>query len=182
MSEALVIVHLSSLDSYADLEHSKTDDYENAYDLAFRMAKAVLEHKGPVFIVDQAWLFVGRESRPRTRFLEEIEMPEEAYEKDLPEKGFYQQRKPRNISWILFDEQDTSWEDFFAILDQQLAKAGVESVVLGGLFGDDRGGGCVSHTYQHLKEFLPARVDLAIVGCVEEFYEPGEELPGGYTR
>lgn len=189
--ESLVIIHLSSLDSYADLEYEATEDREGSYDLAFRMAAAVLKHQGPVFIVDQGWYGLGRESRPRWRFLDEIGvgseeggMDYERWQEKVDELKTYQQRGPeRDITWIKFDEEHSEWDKFLKLLTRLLKKAKTAKVVLGGLFFEhDLSEGCVTATYHFLKKYFPTEVALDLVGCVNDFYEPGQDLPGGYTR
>jgi hypothetical protein len=187
--ESLVIIHLSSLDSYADIEYEATEDRDGSYDLAFRMADAVVKHQGPVFIVDQGWYGLGRESRPRWRFLDEVAGREEGgidYEQwqKADELEIYQQHGPaRDITWIKFDEQYSEWDEFLKLLQRLLKKAKTTKVVLGGLFFEhDLSEGCVTATYQFLKTIFPTKVDPGLVGCVNDFYEPGEDLPGGYTR
>lgn len=189
--ESLVIIHLSSLDSYADMEYEATEDRENSYDLAFRMADAVLKHKGPVFIVDQGWYGLGRESRPRWRFLDEIgvgvwEMGGMEYERvmELEELKSLQQHGPyRDVTWIKFDEQNTPWDRFLLRLKRLLKKVKTQNIILGGLFYEnDMSEGCVTATYQFLKKLFRTKVALDLVGCVSDFYKPGEDLPGGYTH
>lgn len=187
--ESLVIIHLSSLDSYADLEYEATEDREYSYDLAFRMAAAVLKHQGPVFIVDQGWYGLGRESRPRWRFLDEIGVGREGgmdYEQwqEVDELKTHQQHGPeRDITWVKFDEQYSEWDKFFRLLTRLLKKAKTAKVVLGGLFFEhDLSEGCVTATYQFLEKLYPTKVALDLVGCISDFYDPGEDLPGGYTH
>lgn len=189
--ESLVLIHLSSLDSYADMEYEATEDRENAYDLAFRMADAVLKHQGPVFIVDQGWYGLGRESRPRWRFLDEIgigvwDKGGIEYERiqEIKELESLGQRGPyRDITWIKFDEQNSEWDKFLRLLKRLLKKTKTAKVVLGGLFFEsDLSEGCVTATYQFLKKLFPTKVAPDLVGCVSDFHEPGEDLPGGYTH
>jgi hypothetical protein len=188
--ESLVLIHLSSLDSYADLEYEATGDRDGSYELAYRMADAVLKHQGPVFIVDQGWYGLGRESRPRWRFLDQIGVDEEngmsyqQWQEGVEELQTYQQRDPkRDITWIKFDEQYTSWDEFLPLLEGLLKKAGTDKVTLGGLFFEpDLSEGCVTHTYQFLQKLFPTTVPLDLVGCASDFYGPEEDLPGGYTH
>lgn len=188
--ESLVIIHLSSLDSYADMEYEATEDREGSYDLAFRMADAVLKHQGPVFIVDQGWYGLGRESRPRWWFLDEIGVRREGgmdyvqWQEKVDELKMVEQRGPeRDITWIKFDEQYSEWDKFLNLLKRVLKKVKTAKVVLGGLFFEhDLSEGCVTATYQFLKKLFPTEVALDLVGCVNDFYEPGQDLPGGYTR
>lgn len=141
--EALVLVHLSSLDSYTD--YAGADAGEG---LARRLSEAVLSHNGPVIIVDQGWELGPRQSRPRAQLLEEI--------------------SPRqDIVWIRFDEARESWEDFFPQLDRALEEAGADSVVVGGVWYDESlHTGCATYTYLHLRQLgWPVRVDESLVGC-----------------
>lgn len=187
--EALVLIHLSSLDSYTDIERDYTGDDENGYRLAYDILGEIETSKGPVFIGDQQWLFVGRESRPRRHLWNYIE--------ELDRK---------DITWVRFDEQDegeVGWEKFLKKLDRWLDKNQITKVSLGGLFWeDDLSEGCVTHVYKHLKKReMPVTVLLQAVGSVgdleaigeahrEEARENGEEveepepgeLPGGYTH
>lgn len=186
--EALVIIHLSSLDSYADIEHEASGEYTHSYQLASDMAKAVLEHKGPVFIVDQGWLFIGRESRPRSYFEEEVGVDYDEIHKKV-EAAFqgqdpvYQQHEPRDITWIIFDEEYEDWDVFLGLLRKKLKEAKVDKVVLGGLFFEsDLSEGCVTFTYKELLKTIPTKVDPGLVGCISYFYGKDEELPGGYTH
>lgn len=188
-NQALVIVHPSSLDSYTDLEYQATESRDTAYDIAFRLGEAVLNHKGPVIIVDQGWLFLGRESRPRNRFIDEIGMWEapaggyQAFQETEPLTVHEQHGPYRDITWIKFDEQDAAWADFLPLLDKILKERGVKSARLGGLFYEhDQSEGCVTEVYNHLRKIMPVEVALELVGCISDFYEPGEDLPGGYTH
>jgi hypothetical protein len=189
--EALVLIHLSSLDSYADLEFEATQERGGAFSLAFRMAEAVLKHDGPVVIVDQGWLFVGRESRPRSQFIYELgindwEKGPLRYEdwQEVGELEIFDQRGPyRDITWIKFDEQYSSWDDFLPLLEKTLQELKATKVVLGGLFFEhDLREGCVTETYKFLRDKFPTRVAAELVGCVSDYYSEEEELPGGYTH
>ena len=186
--EALVLIHVSSLDSYADLEKESSGDYDHSFQLAGDMAKAALEHKGPVFIADQGWLFIGRESRPRQYFVEEIGVEYEDLHKKAEEvlqgkDPVYEQHEPRDITWILFDEQFQDWTEFLDLLRKKLREAKVDKVLLGGLFFEhDLSEGCVTFTYKELLKTLPTKVDEGLVGCISFLYDKDEELPGGYTH
>lgn len=153
MTEALVVIHLSSLDSYADAAHDLTGHWLDAEELAENLSEAILTHAGPVYIVDQNWLFIGRESRPRDRLLDAIE----------PRK---------DIVWIEFDEQmeEPGWSRFLRTLVRRLKKDRITSVRLGGVWFDpELKIGCVTYTYRFLRKFLSTIVDRSIVGCEEDF-------------
>lgn len=184
-NDALVIVHLSSLDSYTDLEYMAAGSRDDSYDLAASLAEAVLKHKGPVFIVDQLWYFIGRESRPRGWFLDEIGVDQWMYEEWQGSEDLLweQGAPPRKITWIRFDENEQEWDDFLKLLEKQLKASGATSVTIGGLFYCDKlETGCVTHTYQFLKDKLPTKVNRGIVGTDYAHYPRGKDLPGGYTR
>lgn len=140
--EALVLVHLSSLDSYTDYAGSDAGE-----DLAGRLAEAILSHDGPVILVDQGWELGPRASRPRAQLLEEI--------------------APRqDVVWIHFDEAVERWEDFFPRLDRALEEAGAGSVRVGGIWYDPSlHTGCATFTYLNLRQRMPVVVDESLVGC-----------------
>lgn len=183
--EALVIIHLSSLDSYTDLEYMATGSRDDSYALAFDLADAVLKHKGPVFVVDQLWRFIGRESRPRGEFLVEIGVDTETYEGWPDSDGLsWKQKGPhRDITWIRFDENEQEWGDFLSLLEKEIKDSGATKVTLAGLFYCDKlETGCVTHTYNFLNGKFPTKIARELVGTDYDHYPRGKDLPGGYTR
>jgi hypothetical protein len=103
---------------------------------------------------------------------------------ELKELKSLRQRGPyRDITWIKFDEQYTDWKDFLRVLDRHLKAVKSAEAILGGLFFEhDLREGCVTEVYKHLRERFPVQVMPDLVGCVGDFYQEGEDLPGGYTR
>lgn len=148
VKEALIIVHLSSLDSYTDQVGSSQGE-----ELATNILYAILEHKGPVYIVDQGWETGHRESLPRERLLKRIE--------------------PRqDIVWIHFDEAEDDWLEFIQNLQERIEADKITHVVLGGLwYTPSLKEGCVTEVLTQLRGFRPVRVDDMITGCVEELEE-----------
>lgn len=142
MKTALVIVHLSSLDSFtADQGMDEGDQ------LAFNLADAIVYHDGPVIIVDQGWESEFRQSRPRKRLLSLI-----------------QGRK--GIIWIKFDEDTEDWEPFLEKLYRRLVKLRVKKVIVGGIWYDPKlKSGCATTVYLYLRRLLQATVDPDLVGC-----------------
>lgn len=160
--EALVLIHLSSLDSFADIEHSLTGSYENTWDLAYRILDVIKNFDGPIFIGDQQWIPLGHESRPRQHLFREIE--------NLGRK---------DITLVQFDEQNQSWDWFLPKLMAWLHRNRITKVSLGGLFwAPDLSEGCVTHTYKYLKTELPVKVLDEAVGEVSK----DDDLPDGYTK
>lgn len=183
---ALVIIHLSSLDSFTDLEYMATGERDDSYALAWQISQAVNAHQGPIIIVDQMWLFIGKESGPRTHFLEDIGVDFDDYQEwgSDQEKSVHEQEDPRKITWIKFDEQDQDWDEFLALLEEILKELKVTDVLLGGLFYEhDLSEGCVTHTYKFLRDRIPTKVELHLVGDANAHCEPDDQgnLPGGYT-
>lgn len=140
--KALLILHLSSLDAYAE-----TFGQDEASALVRRMRKAVLGHPGPVYIVDQRWPFVDPISRPRYALVNSVQLM-------------------RDIEWRHWDEM-VSWDRFLRELRSEMFQDGVTEVVLGGVWYDPAGElGCVTESLPVLKEAFRTAVDRRIVGCV----------------
>jgi hypothetical protein len=153
--EALVIIHLSSLDSYTQ-QGVESGNWGLGDDLANGIIDAILNHKGPVYIVDQGWSLGPRESRPRARVIESIE--------------------GRPVQWIQFDEDKESWDRFEKEMTRILRRDGVTKVVLGGLWWQsDLEGGCVTETYLRLRKNFKVKVNEGLVGCESDFDDSQDE-------
>lgn len=140
---AVVILHLSSLDSYA---HAYGVDEAEA--LADRMRDVVLNHAGPVYIVDQRWPLARPWSNPRNRFVQEVQLA-------------------REIEWILWNDSMKAWEDFLKGFARRLKDDGVRLVFMGGVWYDPGGSsGCVVEGLNTLGKHMIVRVDKRIVGCI----------------
>ena len=139
MRRALVIVHLSTIDSYA-----WTVGEEKAEQLAERIIRAIRKHRGPVYIIDQFW-----EGPLRDRISAEIS--------DIP------------AQWIEFDEDVGDWKRFLPSLKRRLTRDRVTSVVIGGVWFDPKlKEGCATEVYLYLLSSIPSiptKVDKTIVGC-----------------
>jgi hypothetical protein len=155
--EALIIVHLSSLDAYTSLLHDVMGNSAHGEELGQELAKAILEHPGPVYIIDQGWDLGRRESRPREEVLKAIKVRED-------------------IKWLSFDEDVSDWEDFLPYFKRRLRREGVTSAILGGVwYAVDEESGCVTRVLQDLREIMPAKVNDSIVGCESEADEEEDE-------
>jgi hypothetical protein len=138
--------------------HQVEGDDAGGEDLAFWIEQAIMDHKGPVYIVDQGWELHPRWSRPRKGLLDAI-------------------RFRKDIAWIHFDEAEEPWEPFLKELEKTLQAAGVTDVILGGVWFDPSlRGGCVTEVYNHVKSRFRTKVNPDIVGCETDFEEP--EPPG----
>lgn len=136
MRKALVIVHLSTIDSYA-----WNVGEEKAKALADRIVRAIRSYRGPVYIVDQFW-----DGPLRKRIAIEIA--------DVPAK------------WIEFDEDVGDWKTLLPALKRKLKKDQVTDVVIGGVWFDPKlKEGCATEVYLYLLSTIPTKVDHAIVGC-----------------
>lgn len=188
-NEALVLVHLSSMDSLAA---SDVSDPENR-DLPERLASSlgdsicydVERHPGPVYVVDQAWSPDHRESYQRREVLKCLE-----------------QKRP-DVKWILFDEgfgdeladpelmqrfrheriggdRDGDWSKFLPALCRRLRRDGVKRAKVGGLwYTPDNSSGCASRVASYLnRQCLPAKIDGSIA-AEENWVEEAEEDRAG---
>lgn len=144
--EALVVVHLSSLDAYT---------HEFGQQEGRRLARAILEavrgQDGPVYIIDQRWRPSSPDSQPRLdmyRVLTKLHLR-------------------KDISVVRHDERRRDLEDVLDDLAEDMVGAGVVSVVLGGVWFDPEGRmGCATLASRLLEESFAVRVDPRIVGCV----------------
>jgi len=147
----MVLVHLSSLDSYTQ-QATEAGDESLGELLADAMVEEILKHKGPVYIVDQGWSLGRRESRPRAKLIQAIQ--------------------GRPVKWIYFDEDTDYWDDFEDDLVEKLHEDGVTKVAVGGIwYEDDLKSGCASETFVRLNEHFPARVIDRILGRESDFEE-----------
>jgi hypothetical protein len=134
---ALVIVHLSSVDSYAWQVGQEAGDR-----LARSLIAAVRKHKGPVYIVDQGW------DGPLQGTIKQAIA-------DVP------------VTWMRFDEDVQSWDTFLPRLKKRLQRDGVTRAVVGGVWYDPAlKEGCATTVYLYLLRDLPTEVDRSIVGCI----------------
>lgn len=184
-NEALVLVHLSSMDSLAASDVSDLDNQDIpemlAMDLGDSICLAAEKHPGPVYVVDQAWSPDRRESYQRNDVLKCLE-----------------ERRP-DAKWILFDEdggdsnadprllrrfhyeriggdRDGDWNKFLPALCKRLKSDGVKRARVGGLwYTKDNKSGCASGTASYLnKRCFPAKIDPSIA-AEENWVDEAEE-------
>jgi len=156
--KALILVHLSSLDNYAEFSFDATGVYDQAWRLAERIAKAAHEFAGPLYIVDQNWKFLGEKNdEPRQWLWNELEVRPDAV-------------------WIHFDEDYQDWKVFLPKFLKRLKKDKITQAVMGGVWHDPSlKVGCVTTTYLYLKmNGIKARVDRALVGCETDYGPEGD--------
>lgn len=138
---ALVIVHLSSLDAYAESE-----GLEKARELADRLREAILSWSGPVYIIDQRWP-IGDFSDARWNLVNDVQLA-------------------RDIGWTHFEDSWQDWDIFMKKFRSQLIRHGIKQVTLGGVWYDPRGeGGCVADLGRVFKLYFKVKVDKDLVGC-----------------
>lgn len=148
---ALVLIHLSSLDSYADYHSSEDPDFRAAWALSQRIAEAAINHDGPVVIADQEWDYSQIHSRPR-------------YSLELAIS-----RSGRKVTRIHFDEDESPWAPFLKKLKKTLERLDVDKVILGGVWFDpDQKDGCVTATYEYLEQYFDTKVASDLVGVEQD--------------
>lgn len=154
MKEALVVIHLSSLDSYTSAAKEAGDKSIGDL-LADALIQEIRDHKGPVYIVDQGWDPDRPESEPRIRVLNSLK---------------------KRVTWIHFDEADQDWDDFDRDVVPILERDGVTKVVLAGVwYRKDLSSGCVTEAYFRLQKHFQTRVNERICGLEEDIDELLEE-------
>ncbi len=142
--DALVVVHLSTLDSF-----TAQIGKDRGWELARNLADAIKTYSGQVLIVDQGWSLGYKESRPREWLLKEIE-------------------ERTDIIWIDFDEDVHEWDDFLRELKEQLESLDVQEVLVAGMWYDPKlKSGCATTVYMYLRQYFNTRVDEDLVGCEE---------------
>lgn len=182
-NEALVLVHLSSMDSLAasEVSHSRNRDIPES--LAQYLGDSICfeldQHRGPVYVVDQAWSPDRRESHQRREVLNCLE-------------------KRKDVKWILFDEdcgdcnadpallhrfryervggdRDGDWKKFLPGLCERLRSDGVKRARVGGLwYTKNNKSGCASNVASYLKRrCIPAKIDEGIA-AQENWVEEAE--------
>lgn len=156
--KALILVHLSSLDNYAEFSFDVTGVYDQAWRLAERIARAVDAFDGPIYIVDQNWIFLGEKNdEPRQWLWSELADPPRA-------------------TWIHFDEDYQDWDVFLPQFLRRLKKDKITEAVMGGVWHDaSLKTGCVTHAYLYLKAHgIKAKVDKSLVGCETDYGPTGD--------
>lgn len=156
--KALILVHLSSLDNYAEFSFDVTGVYDQAWRLAERIAKAARAFKGPIYIVDQDWIFLGEKNdEPRRWLWEELK------------------RRPDAV-WFEFDEDHHDWDVFLPKFLKRLKKDKITQAVMGGVWHDPSLKiGCVTKTYLYLNAYgIKAKVDKSLVGCETDYGPEGD--------
>lgn len=149
---ALVITHLSSLDDFAKLAVAIQGDDEAARNRAFNIERAVMKHRGPVFILDQ--------DRP-------LDADEPASE--IRRELMNALRFRTDVQWILFNENVQNWKWFLNRLAVRLLAEGVTDIVIGGFW---MGTDCTSKIHDYLSRGFRVRVRLTLVGCEDDLPPP----------
>lgn len=145
--DALVIVHLSSLDAF-------TDHYglKKGMELGNRIAEAIEDFDGTIYVIDQGWpLRKGHVSDPRREVI----------------KAIHGTELRKDVRRITFDQSSQDWPKFVHEFSDMLLSEGVDRVLIGGVWFDpEYDMGCTSDVFLQLRDLMEARVDPAIAGCV----------------
>ncbi len=141
--KALLIVNLSSLDSYAEY-----DGLPAAQELAGRLKEAILSYRGPVYVIDQRWPR-SKWSEPRWELVFDVQLK-------------------REIHWVHFRDNQDDWDLFIQKLRAQLIRDGVKELDLGGLWYSRDGSSCVSEVQGAFRRHFKIHVVSDLVGCWSE--------------
>ena len=155
-SQALIIVHLSSLDIYTRGLWQRAGQ-----DMADKLSTAAKHHTGPVIVIDQLWELAGRQSDPRASVYEAIQK--------IPDD---------QLILIKHDEDDspTAWDNLFDELIPVLNELGVDSVKIGGFWYEpEQQTGCAWYVGQQLSDSFDVTYDRKILGSYEDVVGPDEE-------
>ena len=156
---ALVLIHLSSLDAFADYWSVEDPEFKESWSLARRIAQAALAHHGPVVIADQDWVDRGPWCAPRVWL-----------------QGVIRAGRP-DATWIHFDEEESPWRPFLAKLRKMLERLKIKKVIVGGVWFDPgEWSGCVTATYQYLKKYFDVTVASDLVVCDKDVTPWSPEL------
>jgi hypothetical protein len=143
-NRALVIVHLSSIESYRSA--CGRDAANNLADALEHAAKDVVSKHGIVYVVDQFWSGSLRDRVARN--LERV-----------------------GAKFLRFDEAKTTWEWFLPRLYGRLRRDKVDQVTVAGIWFDPKlETGCATTVYLYLKGKFPTMVDEDLVAweCDED--------------
>ena len=125
----LLLVHLSSLDSYTD-EKGQVQ----GKGLGMKMAQAISTYPGPVFVTDQGWEFIGKQCQPR-------KIVEEALQKHSC------------VVRIHHDEAIHEWDEAMQNLGDLIRSYGISHLAIGGIWASsDNSEGCVNETRKLLEQ------------------------------
>ena len=152
---ALLIVDLSSLDSYTDRHGVPAGE-----ELGYVLGDAIGLWSGPVFLTDQGWEDAGRVSRPRRGLEEAI-------------------AGSANVTRFPFDEDTGDWEEAMLRLGDLLRGQGVTGLVLGGLWAtvDGSSGGVNEACRQLSQQGFACRIDFSLCGMDEDAEGGGAACP-----
>jgi len=155
-NQALIIVHLSSLDIY-----TSGIGQGAGRSMAKRLSAAARNHNGPIIVIDQLWELEGRASDPRVSVYEAIQ--------NIPNE---------KLVLIRHDEDDspTAWTDLFDELVPVLNELGVDSVKIAGFWYDPkRDTGCAWYVGQQLSDSFDVTYARTILGSYEDVWGPDDE-------
>ena len=164
-TEALLIMHLSSLDCYFDMYGAV-----KAKQMADRLIKAMSYHDGPVIVVDEMWeTGRRRDSEAREQVYEHALFPmldqgtailithDEGWESEFSEIGEPLTEEEYGYSGY--------WPELFQELFPVLNELGVDSIKIGGFWYDPKHNtGCALYLGQQLSDSFEITYAKSILG------------------
>lgn len=171
MKTALVIVHLSTIDSYAwAVGEGK------AKQLAGRIIHAIHKHRGPVYIISEILRWAcGKRGEVHSSSRRTAPLTQTTWRPGLRPDQFWNGPLRNQITsavsdvpaiWIDFDEDVGDWKRFLPSLKRRLSRDQVTNVVVGGVWYDPKlATGCATEVYLYLAARMSTKVDKSIVGC-----------------
>ena len=140
-NEALILIHLSSLDSYT---WECGGEAGNA--LASNFITALTFYSGPIVVVDPQHRLIGKESAPRAQVLECLHY--------LPQ-----------VQWFSHNEITDGWERPMEQLWQSLLKQSITHLHIGGVWATRNGvRGCVNEAMRHFQQHFACHMDRSLCG------------------
>lgn len=140
-NEALILIHLSSLDGY-----TWECGGEAGEALASNLIAALPFYPGPIVVVDPQRRLIGKESAPRAQVLECLQ--------GLPQ-----------AQWFPHDEITDGWDRPMERLRQSLLKQNITHLHIGGVWATQNGArGCVNEAMRHLRQHFACYLDRSLCG------------------
>jgi hypothetical protein len=160
--EALVVFHLSSLDSFYDGLERFGPTYRNlGWTFAELLALRILSHEGPVIVIDEQLPFEKGTSEPRQLVLKAMEQrPDIIVIRHDEMEGYDDWYDPPDEPREIY-----TWDDLIVDLHRLLVDdLKVDKVKVAGLYyAPEVDSGCAWYGGNRIKEFLPVEFDEPVL-------------------